>query len=191
MTFGENNNNAQYFVAIGNGFENQQATACFTTKKLNLSTCRLKYAHKLIFVTDELDNDEAVILNLCLKCQPSQPSNAMKVNTLSGKEAVSCDICGLTLSSTLKDDEQESSIDSKSENIAEPAEVVRTEAKSPSETVGTVGKPSESLGTPKKHPNGIVTSESVSSLSEPSLQEKDKQDNRTILKLLEKGEKIR
>jgi len=145
------------------------------------------------YVADELDNDEAVILNLCLKCQPSQPNNAMKVHTLSGKEAVSCDICGLTLSSSLKDDENVSTPDGdpKSENIAEPTETVENGVKPLSETVGSVGKPSETVGTPKKHPNGLVTSESVTSLSEPNLQKKDKQDNRTILKLLEKGEKIR
>ena len=127
---------------------------------------------------DELDTDEVVILNLCMKCQPSQSNTAMKVNTLSGKEAVSCDICGLTLSH-LKDPET-GDTDTKPD-LANEA----------SETVGTDVKQSDSVGTPKRHPNGLVSSDSVASLSDPPSQEKDKQDNRTILKLLEKGEKIR
>ena len=115
----------------------------------------------------------------------------MKVNTLSGKESLSCDICGLTFSHSLEDGEP-STPDSepKSENLAEPSEAVGIETK-PSETGGNIAKPSEAVGTPKKHSNGLVASDSIASLSEPNSQEKDKQDNRTIEKLLEKGEKIR
>ena len=106
----------------------------------------------------------------------------MKVNTLRGKEAVSCDICGLSLDQDTSQDEEEDDQgqDGKAESSAKPLSAPRSD-----------GKAAESNDTSKKQPNGLVTSDSVASLSDPSLLEKEKHDNQTLLKLLEKGDKIR
>lgn len=142
------------------------------------------------------------------------------MNTLKGKEASSCDICGSSLDPTNANDiepvtsqvgdapsakvgatntETTESGTESSENKSKRTTTLSSESngipiinRPASRTEDSIdsGSPAEHGLLAKKQVNGLVPSDSLSSLTDP-VQDKDKQDNQTILKLLEKGEKIR
>ena len=161
-----------------------------------------------------------MILNLCLKCQPDQLSADLKVNTLKGKEALSCDICGRSLdqfdanniepiktevgdapSAKVGIIDTDQSCD-ETENTEDKPELTATKTGTntmpvsdsvtlPNDETAEFDSPPEQGLAAQKQLNGLVPSDSVSSPNDPGSQERDKQDNQTILKLLEKGEKIK
>ncbi|CAK8696786.1 unnamed protein product [Clavelina lepadiformis] len=161
--------------------DNQRSEKCVDKEPEARQSTEEDISEKDSSASDTVE-DEAVILNVCLNCQPNQTETSTKIHTLSGREAVACDICGLTFEH--KNQEGQTNEDANSEINTNP-EQSTTNNNEPQSKVP------EQNGATLKHASDMVTSDSLSSIPDQTAQEKDKHDNQTILKLLETGEKIR
>nr|CAB3264215.1 neurobeachin-like protein 1 [Phallusia mammillata] len=143
--------------------------------------------------------DEAVLLNICAKCKTDDhQDDSVFVRNSTSDEVQVCDMCGLIIQNTStlerkkrKPKTSDQQCEETNTDQSDDPDKVDTQSVDNNVEISASSPMSGDQAADQVNDNEFPTSESMSSLADPNNQEQEKPDNQTILKLLEKGEKIR